>query len=257
LERLCKLLFELSSTGRMTILLEIQKQRLKLSQISKKLDMTVTETFRHLQRLSEAKLVQKGVDGTYNLTPFGRLALSLLSGFDFISEHRDYFMGHDLSRIPREFISRIGELSAGNLVTDVMTGFRRAEIILQEAREYMWILSDQVLMSTIPIIEERVKGGVECRSILPENLIPPPRFEPPKFNTVPVRMHQLRSIAKVEAVIVMTERDAIFNLPDLRGKMDYTGFVSKDPEFHKWAKDLYLYYWEKAEPITSLAPQST
>jgi predicted transcriptional regulator len=256
-ERLCKLLFELSSSRRMSILLEIQKQRLKLSQISKKLGMTVTETFRHLQRLSEVKLIQKDIDGSFHLTPFGELTLSLLSGLIFVSKHRDYFMEHDVSHIPHEFINRIGELWAGILGTDVMSGFRTAEIMLQEAQEYMWILSDQILMSTVPIIEERVKSGLESRGILPENLIPPPGFKPPKFNKVPIRMHQLRSIPKVEAIIVMTEREAMFCLPDLRRKMDYIAFISKDPIFHKWCKDLYLYYWEKAKPITSLIPRAS
>ena len=65
----------------MNVLLELQKQRLKLSHISEKLDMTITEASRHLQRLSEARLIQKEVDGSYGLTHFGNLTLSLLSGW--------------------------------------------------------------------------------------------------------------------------------------------------------------------------------
>lgn len=252
MERLSKLLFELSSSTRMDILKEIQKQRMKLSQISRKRDMTVTETFRQLQRLSEAKLTQKDADGLYHLTPFGTLALSLLSGLDFISKHENYFLEHETSHIPYEFINRIGELSIGTLGTDVMRSFRRAEIMFQEAQKYMWILSDQILMSTVPIIEERVKSGVESRTILPEQLILPPSYEPPKLDRVPPHLHQMRFLAQVETIIVMTEREAAFCLPDLRGKMDYIGFASKDPKFHKWVKDLYLYHWEKAELITNL-----
>jgi predicted transcriptional regulator len=243
-ERVCGLLFELSGSGRMSILLEIQKQRLKMSQISKMLDMTTTEVFRHLQRLSKAKLVQKDVDGSYGLTSFGKLVLSLLSDLNFVSKHGDYFMEHDASRVPLEFVSRIGELSAGALGADVMTCFRKAEIMLQEAQEYMWILSDQVLMSTAPIIAEKVKRGVECRFMCPENIIPPPGLKP-------LPSAQKRVLAKIEACIVMTEKEALFCLPDLSGKMDYVGFISKDPKFHKWCKDLYLYCWEKAKPAPS------
>src|SRR3990170_2669558 len=115
MERLCRLLFELSSSERMNIMLEIQKQRLKLSHISKKLDMTVTETSRHLQRLGGAMLIEKDVEGFYGLTPFGVLVLSLLSSLGFVSRYRDYFLGYDVSRIPSEFISRIGELAEGGL----------------------------------------------------------------------------------------------------------------------------------------------
>ena len=92
MERLCRLLFELSSSERMNIMLEIQKQRLKMSHISRKLDMTVTETSRHLQRLGEARLIERDVEGLYGLTPFGVHVLSLLSGLGFVSRYRDYFV---------------------------------------------------------------------------------------------------------------------------------------------------------------------
>ena len=62
-EKMHKLLFELSSAERIKIMLELQKGKLKLSNLSRKLDLTVTEASRHLQRLSEAKLIQKDTDG--------------------------------------------------------------------------------------------------------------------------------------------------------------------------------------------------
>jgi len=144
-------------------MLEIQKQRLKLSKIAKNLDMTITEASRHLQRLSKAKLVEKDVEGLYKLTLFGELALSLLSGFDFISKHRDYFVTHSLSNLPSEFINRIGDLKNCTFTDDVMVAFHSVETIIQAAQEYVWILSNQILMSTLPLLEEAVKQGVKFR----------------------------------------------------------------------------------------------
>jgi len=118
-------------------MLEIQKQRLKLSKIAKNLDMTITEASRHLQRLSKAKLVEKDVEGLYKLTLFGELALSLLSGFDFISKHRDYFVTHSLSNLPSEFINRIGDLKNCTFTDDVMVAFHSVETIIQAAQEYV------------------------------------------------------------------------------------------------------------------------
>jgi predicted transcriptional regulator len=46
--------------------------------------------------------------------------------------------------------------------------------MLQEANEYIWIMSDQILTSTVPIIGERLKRGVEFRFIFPETIVPPP-----------------------------------------------------------------------------------
>lgn len=253
-EKLCKLLFELSSSERMSIMLEIQKKKLKLSHISKNLDLAVTEASRHLQRLSEARLVEKDVEGTYRLTPFGELTLSLLSGLDFISRNRDYFMEYDISPLPYEFINRIGELAGGELGVDIFKNIHDVEIMLQEAQEYVWILSDQILMSTAPILVEKVKSGVEYRIILPKDLVPPTDYKHVALSSV--KGVQRKVLPKVDVVIVITEKVATVCLPNQRGKIDYIGFGGSDPKFHKWCKDLYLHHWEKAKLVTGYAVHS-
>ena len=80
MERLHRLLFELSSAERINIMLELQKAKLKLSHLARKQDLTVTEASRHLQRLNEARLIRKDVDGLYGLTAFGTLGSHLRSG---------------------------------------------------------------------------------------------------------------------------------------------------------------------------------
>jgi regulator of sigma D len=34
--------------------------------------------------------------------------------------------------------------------------------------------------------------------------------------------------------------------------LDYADFFGSDPAFHNWVKDLFLYYWEKAQEHNSL-----
>jgi predicted transcriptional regulator len=47
----------------------------------------------------------------------------------------------------------------------------------------------------------------------------------------------------------MSEKEvAILSFPTLHGKFDYLGFTSKDDETRKWCNDLFMYYWERAEP---------
>jgi predicted transcriptional regulator len=229
-------------------MLEIQKQRLKLSHISKKLDMTVTETSRHLQRLSDARLIQKDVEGLYGLTPFGALVLSLLSGLGFVSKYRDFFMQYDVSCIPYEFVDRIGELAEGGLGADTFKNLEETEKMFREAREFIWILSDQVLSSSAPIVADRVKDEFEYRVILPVIAMPPDSKSPIPSTTPGV---QKRVLQKVDLVIVVTEKVAAFCLPNLNARIDYTGFGGSDPKFHRWCKDLFLYYWDKAKPVYS------
>lgn len=124
-EEISKVLFELSSNRRANILFEIQKENLKMQQIAKSLDMTVTETFRHLQRLTDAKLVEKKANGTYTITSLGNLATGFLTGFNFILKNGNYFLEHDINYIPYEFVNRLGELSSAEFCTEAMSGFNR------------------------------------------------------------------------------------------------------------------------------------
>ena len=246
MDRLHKLLFELSSVERIIIITELQKGGLKLSQLSRKLDLTLTETSRHLERLCGAKLVQKHADGRFGLAPFGALALTLLSSLGFASKHPEYFTEYDASRLPLEFVERIGELEGSVYEAGALKNLEEGVKRIQEAREFVWILSDEVLSSSIPPLTEKVKRAFELRIILPEGKFPPESQSRLPLTTLRI---QKRTISQVAPLIVLTEKAAIFCLPTQHGKIDYTGFTGTDFKFHKWCKDLFQHYWEKSKPI--------
>ena len=112
------------------------------------------------------------------------------------------------------------------------------------AKEFVWILSSQILMSTLSFLEAAVKRGVKFRLILPEDLIPPPGFKP--IPIIPNRIER-RTLERVDVVIVMSEKNARIAFPTAGYKMDHIGFGSTDEISHKWCKDLFEYYWEKAK----------
>jgi len=125
-ERIEKLYFELASESRLGILREINVAGGKMREIARKLDLTTTETFRQLQRLNEALLVQKQPNGDYTITEYGRFVLQLSSSFEFLYKHRQYFSTHDFRRLPYQFQNRIGELSSASLGTDTMENINLA-----------------------------------------------------------------------------------------------------------------------------------
>jgi len=241
---LSSLLFELSSNERMTILENLRKEELKLSHIAKRQDITIPEASRHLQRLSDAHLIQKDLGGSYHLTSYGELVLRQLPGVDFLLGNRQYFLEHDASHLPHKFISRIGELSLGSLNKDALACVAHAERALKQAEEFSWSLTDQVIASSSTIIEEKIKAGIKIRSILPEKLVIPPGYNPP---------HDVerRTLPIIEIRVMVTEKEAMLGLPFLSGQMDYAQIISKDSKFCEWCRDLYLFYWEKAKPILS------
>ena len=95
-----KLFFELASESRLSILRELRSQNLKMQEIARRLDVTATEAFRQLERLSAALLVQRQPDGTFAIAEYGKMVLQLSSSLEFANKHKDYFSTHDVMRLP-------------------------------------------------------------------------------------------------------------------------------------------------------------
>jgi predicted transcriptional regulator len=247
LKRLHKILFELSNVERIDILLDLQKEKLKLSPISQKLKLTATETARHLRRLEETELIEKDKNGYFGITPLGTLALSLLSGLGFVWNNRKFFSEYDTSAIPYQLINRIGEIDQGTWSSETIKNLEEGEKKIREAQKFVWILSDQVLTNTIPILKEKIKSPFDLRIILPEGKFPPESQSVLPSTTIGI---QKRVLQKIEVLTVITEYYAIFCLPNRKGRIDYTGFSGEDNKFRQWCKDLFLHYWENAKRVS-------
>jgi predicted transcriptional regulator len=245
MEKLGDLLFELSSEERMTILSNLSREPLKLSHLAQRQEMTVTETSRHLQRLSDAELILKDVEGLYKVTPYGRLVLSLIPSLGFVSENRAYFQEHDTSMLPPEFIARFGELSIFTFEEDTISNLVHHMKIFEESEEFCWSAANQFHLGSPPLVPESLKRGVEMRSILPTEVIPPPGFKPPEGV-------QRRTLPGFNMVLIVSDKEAVLGLPYLNGKMDHAQYFSTDPKFLKWCRDLHLYYWDRAKPMLSV-----
>ena len=246
MERLHKLLFEIASPERFKIMFELQKNPLKLSQISRKMDLTATEGSRHLQRLRETKLIQKNVEGYFSVSPFGELILLLISPLDFVTNHQNYFLEYDVFALPFEFISRMGELNEGEIGTNILGNIEYLEQEIQKAQKFIWIQTDQVLKDIIPLVLEKIKQPFDFKYISSENTMLPDAKAP-----IPATLPgvQKRVLPKVNSVVIVTDKAAGFCLPDAGGKIDYRNMHGTDPKFRKWCEDLFLHYWNQAKTV--------
>ncbi len=235
-----KVLFELASNRRASILFEVEKQGFKMQQISKSLDMTVTETFRHLQRLSEAKLVEKKVDGTYAITSLGSLATGLLSSFNFILKNGDYFLEHNVSALPYEFVNRLGELSGGEFCGDTLATLNGVRKIVYDAEKFIYAMGETVESSHVQPTKEKVSKGLDFKFIMPKALAK--KFK----NSKEELLVGSRYIEQVPVALLISEKEANIVLRTHNGGLDYIGFFGKDEKFLKLCRDLFTYYWETA-----------
>jgi predicted transcriptional regulator len=221
-------LFELSSNRRANILFKIEEENLKMRQIAKSLDMTVTETFRHLQRLAESKLAEKKVDGTYAITSLGRLSISFLSSFNFILRNSNYFLEPDVSRLPYEFVNRVGELSAGEFCGDTLSALNRTRRMVYESEEFILAMAEQSETSHTPVANEKVSKGLKLKFLMQKDFA-----KIVKFDTKVEHLKERRYMEQIPVTLLINEKEAAFHLRKHDGKMEYIGFFGRDEKFRK------------------------
>jgi len=238
-----KLFFELASESRLSILRELQKGNLKMHEIARRLDVTATEAFRQLQRLSDALLIQKQPEGTFTITQYGTLVVQLSSSIDFVSKHKSYFSTHDVWRLPRQFVNRIGELSQTSLIMDTIEGLNKGERLFMEAEHYAWaVVEGRVPELMDPIMNEKIRNGLNVRMLFLERFLPPDAIPAATLPNL-----ENRTLSDIPAVIALTEKGAAVCFHLVGGRADYAGFFGSDPLFLNWVKDLFLYYWDKGK----------
>jgi len=240
---LAKLYFELASESRLSILQELQSESLKMQEIARRLDVTATEAFRQLERLSGAMLVQRQSDGRFALSEYGKLVLQISGSFEFVSKHKGYFSTHDLIRLPVQFVNRLGELSQANLTMDTVETLNKVELEYKEAEEYAWGIAEGTIPDHMaPVMNERLQKGTKMRFMIPANRLL-------ATQSTPTKGLEIRSLIDIPAIVVLTEKMAGICFRQIGGRVDYAGFFGSHPTFHNWVKELFLYYWENGKRI--------
>jgi len=238
-----KLFFELASESRLCILRELQKENLKMQEIARRLDVTATEAFRQLERLSAASLVQKQSDGTFALAEYGKLVLQISTSLDFISRSREYFSTHDLMRLPSQFVNRLGELAGAKLEMDTIKNLNFGAQAFAEAKQYAWGIAEGTIPEhMIPVMNKLVEQGLQVKALIPKERLPTDTGIPETPKNV-----EFSGLLELPAIVAITEKEAGVCFMLLGGKVDYAGFFGADPAFHSWVRDLFMYYWEKAK----------
>lgn len=244
-EGLDKLLFELASESRLGILRELQTKNWKMQEIARQLDLTSTDAFRQLQRLSEALLIRRQPDGAYTITGYGRLVLQSTSAPEFLEKHSEYFLTHDLRSLPYQFVNRIGELSRASLSMDSIENINRAEQIAREAEQFLWGGGGEQPLRTVGhMAYEQIPEKVRFRFLFPASFLP----EAADLSKTPKNI-EWRSLPDIPLSMVLNEKEAGIAFRLTGGRADYAAFTGKDPAFLQWAKDLFLYYWDQGARV--------
>jgi predicted transcriptional regulator len=238
----------LGSEDRLTLLARIDRERLRLTSLAKIIHASNQECSRHLSRLADSSLVKKDSAGFYETTPLGRGVLGLLPSLRFLVKHRNYVLSHDLSLLPGPFMERIGELVEGRLVGHFNIVLEHIKKTIAEAREHLWLISDQ------PIIPTSSLGvGFPSRN-LPVRLILQPGYDLKTFveakSALPIEF-EIGLAQQVRVAMAINEKVAGICFPGLDGRLDFgVGFIGSDLQFRTWASDLFEHYWKNSQRVT-------
>ena len=235
------LFFCLSSKSRLDILYALSCKRLRMNEIARKIDITPTEASRQVQRLRDERIIRKHNDDRYSLTHFGELVMHFFPSLRFISKYKQYFIAHDVWRLPPQFISRLGELSQGNLSTELAETVNGIENLINSSDDHVWVITNQGMAVHTKAMIERLSKGVKFRSLVPENVIGSSQIHIFSKNV------ERRVLSSIPGLFSMSEKEAFVSLLSMDGKVDGFGFFGKDPSFMKWANDFFLYYWDQTD----------
>ncbi|NLE05059.1 MAG: helix-turn-helix domain-containing protein [Crenarchaeota archaeon] len=237
-----KLFFELANESRLAVLGELSKEKIKMQEIARRIDVTATEASRQLERLSKALLVQRLPEGTFTLTEFGRLLLQLVTSLEFANKYKTYFSTHDLSKIPVQFQNRMGELAKSELITDTIKILNAGESAYIDMDQYGFGMAEGTIpQNMLSIMDEKIEKGIKLKFIVPEK-----RYSE-NTSAGEIKNIEARSLPELPAIIIVTEKTAGICFNQIGGKVDYAGFFGTDCAFLKWTEELFLYYWSKAK----------
>jgi predicted transcriptional regulator len=251
LEHVAELLFILASVDRLTLLSEIAIEKYRLSQLTTTLSATPQETSKHLARLRDAKLIGKDSDGCFSLTALGKIIVNLVPSFRFLTQNTEYFLSHDISSLPLEFIERLGELLEGEHTDNVGSVIAHLQQVVASAEEYIWLMADHRLGNQEYVTKSgklETNSRITWRVILPasSNINWAEIRKTAGIHTGRIECHLIEDPNDIETGIAMNEKIAGVTFPSARGNLDFNGgFRSDNPLFHKWCQDLFVSHWNK------------
>ena len=257
MERFYDLLFEISNDNRHRILVLLEEKPLRITEISRQMNLTTQEISRNVSRLMEIGLVFKDGEGFYHQTPYSELTSIVLEELQFISKNRDYFIKHIIRNLQPEFVKRIGELSKSACTTSVMEFLYFVDKTIRESQKGVWLQVDQYPLTALGSIADALKRGVSFRIIENKNMSSGPFLNLESIEDTPLLVRsrntplsEQRTMDSTDLFLLISEDKCAvaFQIPE--GGFDYHGFTATDERSLKWSRDLFQQNWEKSEPRT-------
>ena len=247
---------ELSNDVRIDILFTLLKKRAKISEIATMYKITIQESMRNFNRLSNAGLISKDEENYYFLTPLGHIACNHIPGFIFVTNNNNYFTYHNFCNLPNKFIQRFGALLKCQRINGMAKILDKWMSIYNNASQEIFLIAPDIINSNFPkLIIDKVADGIEFNYILDKSVIDTDQLNQPQEQKIFKGflldgVLKRRILEKIQITLILSEKEGFVMFPTNDGNTDMReGFCGNDPEFLEWCKDYYRWCWSNSKKI--------
>ena len=247
------LFFELSNEDRLALIRMLRAEPSNLTALSKKLDLSLQQTSRHLTRMGKTGLTEKNPSGKYSLTGYGWLIVDALDHLSFVSTYREYICGHDLSGLPIDFLRTIDRLGKSDLKLNAIEFLGYISQNLEKADHFIYLQIDLYPFDTAENLKAAPENGVRVRVLKNHSV----SSRDIAFNPVHLRscdgelpLVEVRKSAIDGPYLYVSDAGCAVAFKT-GTEYDYKGFTSQDPDAVEWCRGLFQYNWETLPPHPS------
>ena len=253
-DSIAEIFLEIASEQRLQIIQKISEKNYKISTMSKEIQATMPEVHRNFNRLVKAGLIEKNASGDYSLTVYGNLICKLFPTLEFMEKNKSYFKNHNFGNLPSKFVSRIGELVNGELISGYVKVIDKWKDIYENSEKYIKNVLIEVSYSKeiVDILSSKLKSEIKVNSLFLESAIVSKErkkvLEQKKFEKFLRNDAISRKMDKnLQIIIVANEIEAGVSFPTNDRVPDLSKMLySKDSNFCQWCLDYFEYSWKKA-----------
>lgn len=254
MSNLTELMFEVFSSGRLSILQLLNGRNLRFTDLSRQMETSDAELSRNLRRLLDSGLIEKHSSGAFENTPLAKVILTFIPGLEVLTKHMDYFRSHDITHLPKELILHLDSLSEAHCISEPFKIFAAIEQVFSSVEKLfygLWVfgrefLTREEISHTVRLKESILNNGTEVRSLLLEKELP---IFTRAFPELSALVH-VRVLKDTPVSLALSDASAIVFFTDRSGRLDFNyAFFGEDEGFLRWCRDLFVWYWDHAQSL--------
>jgi len=271
------------SEKRKSLLLLLKEEGPKSSEdIKDVLDFPWKSITPQIKKLIDWGLVLEN-HGIYSLSDMGAVIASnaefFLNTLSVYEENMDFWSDHDISPIPFHILIKVGELGHVKIIEqDFSNVFRIPEEIMTN------LMGSKSIMSFISIFHpfsllllfEYLQKDIEAITIVTRKIletfqteyhsdIPLLKTSNPIINKALIEYKkEIKNVFRSKASnflvyegdlkpisLIVTDKIFFLSLLDKKGRLTTRFLISFEPQALKWGEELFMYYKERSEPVSS------